>query len=115
MQLYHSYCITMHLLLAYLQVFANVMDPLQLFSTLWKELHNRLCENYTHRGVPVERAYLEGLADIHFVLRWHGLTLSNFNLPKQEVPVPPETKSSYTLLTMSLKLFAKLPFCAVPN
>ena len=71
---------------AYLLVFANVMDPLQL----WEEFRDRLCEDYTHRRVPVERAYLEGLADIHFVLRWHGFTLSNFNLPEQGVPVRPE-------------------------
>ena len=62
------------------------MDPLQL----WEEFRDRLSEDYTHRGVPVERAYLEGLADIHFVLRWHGFTLSSFNLPEQGVPVRPE-------------------------
>ena len=38
----------------------------------------------------MERAYLEGLADIHFVLCWHGFILSNFNLPEQGVPVCPE-------------------------
>ena len=48
------------------------------------------CENYTHQGVPTERAYLEVLVDIHFVLCWHGFTLSNFNLPEQGVPVRPE-------------------------
>ena len=71
---------------AYLLVFANVMDPLQL----WEEFHDRLCEDYLRRGIPVERAYLEGLADIHFVLHWHGFTLSSFNLPEQGVPVHPE-------------------------
>ena len=71
---------------AYLLVFANVMDPLQF----WEEFHNRLCEDHTHRVVPVERVYLEGLADIHFVLQWHGFILSNFNLPEQGVPVCPE-------------------------
>ena len=34
---------------AYLLVFANVMDPLQV----WEEFHDRLCEDYLHRGVPV--------------------------------------------------------------
>ena len=38
----------------------------------------------------MERAYLEGLADIHFVLCWHGFILSNFNLPEQGLPVHPE-------------------------
>ena len=41
------------------------------------------------RGAPLERAYLEVLADIHFVLLWHVFTLSNFNLPGQGVPVRP--------------------------
>ena len=69
-----------------LLVFANVMDPLKL----WEEFHDRLFEDYTHRGVPVERAYLEGFADIHFVLHWCGFTLSSFNLPEQGVPMRPE-------------------------
>ena len=71
---------------ACLLVFANVMDPLHL----WEEFRNRLCVDYTHRGVPVERTYLEGRADIHFVLHWHGFTLSSFNLWKQGVHVRPE-------------------------
>ena len=105
----------MHLLFAYLQVFANVMDPLQLFSTRWEELPDRLCEDYTHRDGLVEGGYLEGLADIHFALRWHDFILSNFNLLEHGVSVPPETKSSYTLVTLLLKLIAKLPFCAMPT
>ena len=56
---------------AYLLVFGNVMDPLQI----WEEFRDRLCEDYMHRGVPIERAYL-GLADIHFILCWHGFILS---------------------------------------
>ena len=71
---------------AYFLVFANAMDPLQL----WEYFRDRPCEDYTHRGVPVERAYLEVLADIHFVLHWHGFSLSSFNLPEQGVPVRPE-------------------------
>ena len=71
---------------AYLLIFVNIMEPLQL----WEELRDRLCEDYTHRIVPVESAYLEGLADIHFVFCWHSFTLSSFNLPDQGVPVHPE-------------------------
>ena len=62
---------------AYLLAFPSVMDTMQL----WEEFRDRLCEDYMHRGIHVERAYL-GLADIHFVLCWHGFTLSNFNLPE---------------------------------
>ena len=71
---------------AYLLVFANVIDPLQL----WEEFRDILCEDYTHRGVPMERANLEGLTDIHFVLQWRGFTLSNFNLQEQGVTMHPK-------------------------
>ena len=102
---------------SYLLVFANVMDRFQL----WKEFCNRPSEDYAHWRVPIERKYF-GLFDIPFIFCWHGLTLSNFNLPKQGVTVHPgvdaqqnfnsqsdaigdtmnqeQTKSSYILLKL---------------
>ena len=38
----------------------------------------------------MERAYLEGLADTHFVLHWHGFTLNNFKLLEQGVTMHPK-------------------------
>ena len=84
------------------------MDALQL----WEEFRDRLCENYMHWGVPVERAYLESLAHNHFVLCWHGFTLSNFILPEQGVFVRPEVDAKQNfLLTLFLFSFFYFLIC----
>ena len=70
------------------------MDALQL----WEEFHDRLCEDYTHWGITVERAYLESLAHIHFVLCWHGFTLSSFILPEQGGLVYPKVDAQQNFL-----------------
>ena len=84
---------------ANLLVFANVMDPLQL----WEEFRDSFCEDYTHRGVPVERAYLEGLADIHFVLCLHGFTLSSLIYRSKEHLCVQKLMSNKTLMLSQMQ------------
>ena len=68
---------------AYMLVFSNVNDPLQI----WEEFRENFCEDYTHRGLGRDAAYLRGLGDILSVLRYNGYDLQAFNLPHQGVLV----------------------------
>ena len=64
-------------------VLSNVNDPLQI----WKEFRDNFCEDYTHRGLSRDAAYLRGLGEILSVLRYNGYDLQAFNLPHQGVIV----------------------------
>ena len=68
---------------AYMLVFSNVNDPLQI----WEEFRDNFCENYTHRGLGRDAAYLRGLGNILSVFRYNGYNLQAFNLPHQGVIV----------------------------
>ena len=68
---------------AYMLVFCNVNDPLEI----WEEFCESFCEDYTHRGLGRDAAYLRGLGDILSVLRYNGYDLQAFNLPHEGVIV----------------------------
>ena len=68
---------------AYMLVFCNVNDLFQI----WEEFRDSFCEDYTHRGLGREAAYLRGLGDILSILRYSWYDLQAFNLPHEGIIV----------------------------
>ena len=73
----------MRRMFAYMLVFCKGNDLVQI----WEEFCDSFCEDYTHRGLCRDAAYLRCLGDILSVLMYNGYDLKAFSLLHEGVIV----------------------------